>query len=605
MQLKQFKVAFTLAMVLLTSAFSLNAADSTQKAMVQDLKSIKQRFAVRYAPAELKKELFGWDLNRVFEDAKQQIVNSNGPLTPKSYQKMLQSLFLSAQDYHTRCMFYSTELACFPLKIKGANGRYFVDKTLFLSIDMVDAFFLDVRLSDLDDATKTAIDTIQEGDEIIAINGTLIADLIENIIDDELGGDRTPTGYAIAQEIVFARRAKYGQAVPSGSFQLTVKQQGSYFTSTFYPSWITISEMIKNISPSSAMVSPLAMVADALVSLKQPASIKDLSIFKKDYSVAFAKELKSFDKAIAARGQSQDDDEEDEDFRQKSFLPQLGTVLWETELDNEIYAYLYRHPSGKRIGYLCLATFSNDEITMGEIIAIIKKFNRESDALVVDITDNTGGYLFYMYAVLSTLTDKPMTTPLSKEILIQEDVYEAALYKRFMDEPFEDEESAREAFMGYPADESTRQDTIAFMDHTIAAWESGQRMTDPFYTFISQIRPHPDAHYSKPILVLANEMCFSCADLFPAILQDNGRAVIFGKKTAGAGGYVKGYQHASQFGVAGFNLTGSLVYRADGTAIESSGVQPNVAYDLTAKDLQDNYSDYVKAVNAAVKQLIK
>ena len=55
-----------------------------------------------------------------------------------------------------------------------------------------------------------------------------------------------------------------------------------------------------------------------------------------------------------------------------------------------------------------------------ELGTILKKFESESDALVIDINDNPGGNVFYMYAVLSMLSDKAMVTPKHMETLIPE-----------------------------------------------------------------------------------------------------------------------------------------------------------------------------------------
>ena len=89
------------------------------------------------------------------------------------------------------------------------------------------------------------------------------------------------------------------------------------------------------------------------------------------------------------------------------------------------------------------------------------------------------------------------------------------------------------------------------------------------------------------------------------MLQDSGRVVIFGAKTAGAGGHVKGYTYPSRFGVNAFSLTGSLVYRLDGRPIENMGVMPDVPYEMTMRDIRDNYADYINAVNKTVGSLLK
>ena len=47
--------------------------------------------------------------------------------------------------------------------------------------------------------------------------------------------------------------------------------------------------------------------------------------------------------------------------------------------------------------------------------------------------------------------------------------------------------------------------------------------------------------YTRPMIVLTDEFSASAADMFPAIIQDNGRAPLVGMRTMGAGGSVVGF----------------------------------------------------------------
>ena len=101
-------------------------------------------------------------------------------------------------------------------------------------------------------------------------------------------------------------------------------------------------------------------------------------------------------------------------------------------------------------------------------------------------------------------------------------------------------------------------------------------------------------------------MSISCGDSFPAILQDNKRATIFGKRTAGAGGGVYAGRQTlkNRLGVAGYTLTMSLTLRADGSYLENIGVTPDIEYTVTPDDLQNNYRGYVAAVQRAIENMV-
>jgi C-terminal processing protease CtpA/Prc len=106
-------------------------------------------------------------------------------------------------------------------------------------------------------------------------------------------------------------------------------------------------------------------------------------------------------------------------------------------------------------------------------------------------------------------------------------------------------------------------------------------------------------------MVLINELDFSGGDFFPAIMQDNKRAVILGTRTAGAGGYVLQYQFPNLSGIYLFSLTGSLAERDGGDMIENLGVTPDVGYELTPDDLEFGYQGYKSKIVSTMEEMLK
>jgi C-terminal processing protease CtpA/Prc len=599
---------------------TIDQQQSIQNSMIQDLEVAKYNISVKYAPSDWKNESYGWDLESVFERGKNRILSEN-PKTSNEYQKIFSQFMASVRDYHVHPIYFSTSWSVFPIKIKGVNGRYFftgLDIDLPLGEDELTLFSIDQSVLDM------MIDNFKNvliGDEIIAIDGQPVKELIEQLIDENFNGDRSPTGYAIAERNLFLRWGKFGHHVPSGNFKLTLQHESEKKPYTLTLPWIHIPEWIANQIQNIESNREASIINSDTLGLRELsqnpiAAINEL--LAKDFSVGLAKEMapKSLAKMVSelkASLHGAKEPVEIEDARKKSFLPNLGKIIWESHFENEIYAYLYQHPSGKRVGYFYLSSFNasggSADLLMDEILNAMKIFNNRADALIIDITDNTGGNMMFMYAVLSVLTDRPLKVPSHKELLIQEDVYRAAiLYNSLKSYEMENNQPTeqQETLSGYPITKKVIKQIIGYASTIMQNWEAGKRLTEPLYLFgIDEIVPHPTVQFKKPIVVLTNEYNFSCADFFPAILQDNKRAKIFGKKTAGAGGYVKLYPLTSRFGVKGVTLTASIAYRLDGQPIENLGVTPDLPYDLTIRDVRHDYIDYVRQINLEVKKLIK
>lgn len=583
-----------------------------QKAMIEDLESVKYSISINYGPADWKKEQFGWNLEKEFKNAKNRILNGN-LASIRDYQKIFKDFILTTKDYHVNACFYSTECSFFPFSVKGARGRYFltdVARNIVLSTNGDYCF-------EIDDVNKALIDRnlpkICAGDEILALDGKPIQQVIEELIDDSYGGDRSPTGYSLAEKTLFFRRGKYGHSIPTGTFEILLNRKGKKEPFTCRLPWYHVSEWVANHLLKNQLQKE-CLIDASKVNLHPMQTIQQL--LAKDFTVSVAKdlltgpsELINFAKDTSSFKLTDDNEEkETTDLRVKGFLPPLGRRVWESSVENRLYAYLYKHPSGKRVGYIHLPTFYYEkeviDVIMSELIDIIQRLNSESEALVFDVTNNPGGNLMFMYAVMSCLISKPMKVTMHRELITQEDVYSASvLYNQLKN--YQSVEDIG-TIAGYHFDQKVIELLKQYASVIIRTWESGQRFTPLlFLNGIDEVMPHPEAQYKKPIIILTNEFDFSCADFFPAIMQDNKRAKIFGQRTAGAGGHVKSYLHNSRFGIQGYSLTASIAYRPDGSLIENAGVSPDVPYVITEKDIRSGYKGYMEALNQEISSLFK
>jgi hypothetical protein len=161
---------------------------------------------------------------------------------------------------------------------------------------------------------------------------------------------------------------------------------------------------------------------------------------------------------------------------------------------------------------------------------------------------------------------------------------------------------------GYPITQKFMQLLVKFSRFVLEQFNTRHnRFTEPIWLWgVDDIDPAPKAseRYTKPILLLINELDFSGGDFFPTIMQDNHRATTFGVRTAGAGGVVNSHEVENQLGIADFSTTGTLAIRANGQPIENLGVKPDIDYAFTAKDIKTGFAECRLNILKALKGLM-
>lgn len=563
---------------LILPVFSSAGGDQPVKdRMKSDLDVIRSAFESGYAMREWKGKHTGWDLDNEIAKTKDKIQAMPEP-TVKGYQFLLRDFFNSMSDYHVSIFFYSTEKATLPFQVKEANGHYFI------------TYVDQERLS-------PSVYPLHVGDELISFDGQPADRAVQDLQNRYLRKATAGTDHAFATHFLTYRSARVGHQVPKGPISIGVRSRSSSKVSTYQLIWDYTGEKISN-----GFVGHFAGVMMKSESPKKT-SLLDRECFKMKLIDPLYEEL------FAAEKEFPEKETPPLFGYKKSPLPALGRIWWQADETSSFDAYIFETDDRKLIGFIRIPHYADTNEEAGQFAEIIRKFEERTDALVIDQLDNPGGYIFYCYALASMLTENPLTTPLHRMAITQEDVFHAVEVIPEL-EAITSDSNAREllgdALFGLPV---TFQMTRFFLDYfhfIVDEWNGGRPLTSPYFLGgLNHINPHPDVRYTKPILVLINSLDISCGDFFPAILQDNKRATLFGHRTAGAGGYVRAASFPNRFGVDIFRYTGSIAERVDKNPIENLGVTPDVPYILTEKDLQDGYKDYIQAIHAALQKLLK
>jgi len=544
-------------------------SELTKKQMKGDLDFIRNTLEVHYAPASWKNSHVGWDLDREIALAKAKIDDSR-EISMKNYHVLVRDFFKSMQDHHVSVEFFSTESASLPFSIKSAEGRYFIN------------YINKLRLN------STAY-PLEVGDEIVTFDDRPIKEAVEHVAKTELAGQNEPTDRAFAEMFLTKRFGRLAHIVPRGPVTIGVIKKGSDKVVNVQLVWSYIPERVEN---------HYFVEEEELEEGKLP--LAENAFFHNTYLCPYYNFMVEPSKTASANPHAMG--------AKTNYLPLLGKKLWQNASDSTFHAYTFELNKDYRIGYIRIPHYLGRDKEAQEFAECIKFFEEMTDALVIDQLNNPGGKLFYMCALASMLTDQPLFNPKARVAITPKEVAAAARYIPLLEEITDDadaEEVLGQSLQGYPVNYQTSQFFLEYCRFVVNEWKEGRTLTNPHFLYgLDKINPKLEAHYTKPILVLVNELSFSCGDFLPAILQDNNRAKIMGAKTAGAGGFVRSTEFPNRFGIAKFKYTGSIAERRNKQPIENLGVTPDIPYTITIADLRNQYVDYAQAINSALRELL-
>jgi hypothetical protein len=249
---------------------------------------------------------------------------------------------------------------------------------------------------------------------------------------------------------------------------------------------------------------------------------------------------------------------------------------------------------GKKVLLVRLPDYtpSDADGSLNYLRALIDEFQPQVDALVLDETHNPGGSVPFAGGVVSLLAKSQY----------RDYVQEMHADRKWINSFASEANSATQQH-----DTESAQILLDQARSIDAAYSSGKTLSPPipFINLVPMSDPDP-VHWTKPAMMLTDELSVSCADFVPAVVKANGMATLFGQTTMGGGGNVEKVMTLSNT-QASLSISRGLgtVYDPTGTYpeenfIEDNGVKPHVAYSHTLADFRAGYVGYIKAFNAAL-----
>jgi C-terminal processing protease CtpA/Prc len=232
----------------------------------------------------------------------------------------------------------------------------------------------------------------------------------------------------------------------------------------------------------------------------------------------------------------------------------------------------------------------------------IAYFQANMDGLVVDEMRNPGGSVSYLNSIVSLLMPStwrsiPFALRATSEWVV---AFSSALVSA----------------QGQGAPQSILDLIAALKNAVVTANHQMRGRTDPIPLDDITIDRSPATDskgnviaYTKPLMVLIDEMSASAGDAFAATIQDNARGPLFGWRTMGAGGNVESWA-AGSYSLGSTTVTESLMIRKNPVVtaeyptapyVENIGVRPDIQVDYMTRDnLTLRGKPYVDAFVAAI-----
>jgi len=573
-------------MLLATSVAAPIAQDAlTTNQRDTDLVQLASMFAKNYAPYEWKRDVIGFDLYRLTPWL--QRVHHADDL---DFQEALIEYVASLNDAHSAISFRSNFSASLPFTVDIYDGT--------VRIDSVNRALLP--------AAQTPFDV---GDELVALDGQPVQNLIASfgkyiilanpratargaasvitsrvqqfvphapeLADTAVASIRLASAGAVNSYVIPWRKSGIG-IESQGPLPSPRRGNGRIFSPPTAAS--AADATVGGSGPALAAIADLPVADNTLPSYLEPIRpLLNVSVPKPQYAIL----------GFGARAPVYS-------------LPAGFVVRLGTQSSHFFFSGTYVS-NGVRIGFIRIPTMAppNAALALQQLDQEIAFFNASTDVLVVDIMRNPGGSVSVVEAFARRLFAQPFRT-------VGFEIRATAAWLTAIVEAIDNAQS-----QGAPPE--VVQGLRAILNEILAAFNENRGRTAPvpLVNHSLTLPPAPNA-YTRPVLLLVDELTASGGDMLAAIIQDNHRGPLFGMRTMGAGGSVSSF-NCTAFTESVCFITLSLMNRGTVVSntefppspyIENVGVRPDIVVDyMTNANLMSAGGPFVQAFTDSAAKL--
>ena len=567
---------FGCKLLLLCAGASLSYAQLTMDQKVSDFQALASLYAKQYGPYEWKMIAFGYDLFNIGPWSAQVQTTKND----LDFYEVMVSYVASLNDAHDFYTLPSSFAARLNFAVDIYDGKLLVDNINRLRLPASEFQFLN-------------------GYELVSIDGQDAQKLLDGLLKYEVAANPRSTRRLAAGLLTIRPQVLMPHAADVPEISTVVFRRPNGSLETYRIPWTKSGLLLTSVGTYTTP-KPLAL-GDTGSTGEEPAAPVS------DEEPAYMKVLRRLqncripDKAVNGFGALAPVFAASlpSDFEQR--LGKLST--------DPFYSGVFT-AGGYKIGFIRVPSYepANRDAALTAFAKEIAYFQENTDGLVLDEMRNPGGIIPYANAIISYLMPTQWDS-IPFEVRATSD-----WVARFSSSVFQAKT------LGAPREIVALLQKL--LDETQAANREmrGRTVPLPLDGITIERDPAIDAKgnvvaYSKPLIVLIDDMSASMADAFPATIQDNGRGLLFGYRTMGAGGNVVDWE-AGTYSLGSTSVTESLMHRKSPVVtsnypaapyVENIGVRPDIEVDyMTADNLTQNGKPFVGAfVDAIVAQIQK
>ena len=528
--------------IFLVSPFTFADEQLSLEQKTADIDQVVSLVKSAYGPRDYKKSQLGIDVDQL----RAKYVGLLSGTTNREFYYLVLRLVAEFKDSHFLALVPSTHVSSLGFTTEWVDGKVLID-------------LIDRRL------LKGGFD-FERGDEVLAINEVPVQEVAQELALQR-GSGFEQTSQRIGARLVATRPARL-VPVPTGKTRVTLRRGTSDIIETVELESIEEGEKLDEAPKSGQKGEPLSP------RFGQRKTLRDFDISIRQVMEAVTPHL---ERSYQCSGTT------------RIAIPKDATVL----MQEPFVAYF--HPTEKgNVGYLRIPHYSPEDEKGNRLYDerfsqyewAVAKLEENTVGLIIDQDHNCGGSVDFLEQ-MAGLFLREEYLPLQFQFLASKSEY--LEFKGWLDSE--------------PQNTLTREFFAETVELVKKHWLLGDFLT-PKTAFLGnhKLKPHPRG-YTKPIVMLIDEMSGSGGDAFPAMLQGYGKAKLLGTRTMGAGGHVVDAPSLNNSGIE-IMLTKSLFYRPDGVAVENNGAVPDFPYTITRDDFIYKYKNYQKFYLKKLLELI-